>query len=506
MFYSKKSSLIKWFDKQLNGPLYKQLIILLLMIIIVVFIWTFVIYLFNEFFFDIDKDPEQSPFWWTLIYFFDPGNMFSLTKPGSQFFSVLIALTGLILLGGILISVITNYYFQRIQKLKTGRAKYKFSNHFIIIGFDPITPNYIIHLYNESQKSEILIHTSQNAENVSRKLRSFLPSQIEKNIFVLQGERNSIEEIQRLHPEKSKRIIILGEPDEKGHDSLNIDCANKIAEEIKNKSHELKDKICSPIPIYVFFIMPQIFQLSKEFEYFDSDFIHFLPFNFYENWARLIFQNTGWIDFKTEILDEVYVPVDQYKIKLNSNLKAHFVVLGFNSMGHAIVSQLARVCHFPNKQTTTITIIDHDLKEKENLFYAQNPGIKNIYDISFEFVEDDYNSSETRGKIEKIANSANTLSYVIICFKEPDLAISAGVNLPVSVYEKEVPILIRQEYLYGFNRVVQKNIKFFGMRDICLFDNILDDSIAESAHLAFLNVTKELKWYNPDNESYIDWE
>ena len=44
------------------------------------------------------------------------------------------------------------------------------------------------------------------------------------------------------------------------------------------------------------------------------------------------------------------------------------------------------------------------------------------------------------------------------------------------------------------------------MRNICLIDNILDDSIAKLAHESYIKVSKELGWYNPNNESQIEWK
>jgi hypothetical protein len=504
MKFLKNSRHVKWFDKLIGGALHRQLAILLVFIVVVVSCWAIAIILLSKIFPEFYIG-DSSVFWWTLSFFFDPGELLNLEKPGIQVLSVMITVSGLILLGGFLISIITNYYFQRIQKFKNGRANYRFTNHSIIIGFDPIAPEYIIKLYNDLPHSEIVLHTSQDAEFVLRSLQSFLPSNIEKKLFVLQGERNSHEEIQRLHPETSAKVVILGEPDENGHDSLNIDCANIIAGEIKKNYQKSKRK---PVPVFchVFFLKPQIFQISKEFEHFDKQYIHFLPFNFYENWARLVFQNTGWLPINKETPDKIFTPIDQNKIKIDTNFKLHFFIFGFNSMGHAIVMQLIRICHFPNNQNTTITVFDKNAKEQEELFKAHYPGIKDVRNITLEFKSDSVYSEETRNAIHDVAKNENILSYAIVCYKEPDLSISAGLNLPKEMYRRNIPVIIRQEYLYGFGKVLPPNVKLFGMRNVCLFDNIIEDSLAESAHISYLETLKQLGWYNPESENQVEWK
>lgn len=282
------TTLKKWLDQKLAGSLLNQLLILALFILLVILLLSLVAFVIQWIFY-----PGSPSFnrilWWSTIHFLDPGALGADQLTAKRLAGIAVVIIGGAVFGGILIGVFTNAFDQRLQNIASGRINYNFNNHRIIIGYDPMVPGLVERLLKDNPESEIVIHTAQETETIQNTLSSLLPAHLEKKIFVLRGNSTASEELQRLHIHNADGLYILGEPNEPGRDAINISCTTQIID-LLNK-HPYRPK--SELPCHVLFEKLPTYMLAKEFDLSHDKIatLNFLPFNFYEEWARRVFCN-----------------------------------------------------------------------------------------------------------------------------------------------------------------------------------------------------------------------
>ena len=310
-----------------------------------------------------------------------------LKSDGSQkqkLFELLVVLIGWLVFTGLLIAIITNAYFSRIDQIKEGLTRYRFKDHFVIIGYNNMTLSLIqqIHNWSKYENNNIIIHTSQNAREVRTRLHSLIPGELEKKLFVFRGSRDSGEELKSLYLQHARMVLIIGEPDEQGIDSRNIECLKIISGLLTdyNRSGNKKQLDC-----YLYLENQTTFTLLQQYDLPESvrKNITLQTFNLHESWANRILVGSDQIEEDTV----QYYPLDYKPVTNKNGRRIRFVVVGFNRMGQALAIQAARVAHFGTKQKSIITIIDADITEKQNIFFSQYPGIEHISDVQFEFLE-----------------------------------------------------------------------------------------------------------------------
>ena len=172
-------------------------------------------------------------------------SLFALINPGSSFSSlsdnadkiwvIIIGILGMVLLGGLLISVFNNILERRVDKIKNGQIYYRFERHFVIIGYDKMTTGIVKQLSERYPYSHILIQTIQEVPKVYHELFSHISTSIEKKVTIISGNRNSTEDLEKLCVNNCREIFLLGENKEYDHDSLNIECLKRIRFILENK-------------------------------------------------------------------------------------------------------------------------------------------------------------------------------------------------------------------------------------------------------------------------------
>lgn len=83
----------------------------------------------------------------------------------------------------------------------------------------------------------------------------------------------------------------------------------------------------------------------------------------------------------------------------------------------------------------------------EDYFKAQFPYLDSqIADIKIEYINNDICSPSMRSALCKWSHDENRMLTVAICISDPDMSLSLGLNLPSAIYEREIPVLIRQKH------------------------------------------------------------
>jgi len=422
----------------------------------------------------------------SFLSFINPGSTFETDLPVfERVWAFLIGFAGMVLLGGLLISVFHNILQSRIDKVNNGLVHYRFRNHFLFIGYDKMTASIIRQIAQKQPNADIVLQTTSNVPDVRRELLTALDKNTVKNITIVLGSRTSDEDLKKLHPESCNEIFLLGETDEHDRDSLNIQCLKKINSILEQADAEAKR-------CHVLFENQSTYAVFQQQDIPDiKDKIDFLPFNFHECWAQ-----TALVDCRHKKIE--YKSLDREPVTAESAKHVHFVVIGMSRMGVAMGIQAMHICHFPNFITkgikTRITFIDENADREMNFLRGRYPHLFNeidwfyqdkknplnnkdntksktkFTDIELEFVQGRVESPEVREEIKKWTNATDKLLTIAVCFSHSPVSIAAGLYLPDEVYDREIPVFICQEtsactLSLLSNSHKYKNVKPFGMLD-----------------------------------------
>lgn len=408
-----------------------------------------------------------------ICLFIDPGSVANVPAE-LRWFSLIVAILGLLLFTGLLISVVSNMLERHVERYREGNISYPLENHVVIIGFDEMVPMLIQQICTDSQYEDcyILIQSIQPASEVRSRIHTVLDIKQEKRILVLHAQRNSTEELEKLYTTSAREIFLIGESNEYDHDSLNIDSLQKIVAIHRKKQN------CPLIMVSVLFEYQTTyaaFQVSDLAEEWRQQ-IDFRPFNFYEEWAKklLVKRHYGEGNAKVE-----YPALDREPITWESDRYIHFVIIGMSRMGVALGVEAAQLLHFPNfcrdqGLKSRITFIDAAADEEMNFFrgryrhyfdlslsyyrHMEQIGMiqtippnrvhkknVNFLDIEFEFIKGRAENPAIQELLAQWAKDPQQELSIAICLNFPPQSMAMGLYLPDIIYDKNIPVFVRQE-------------------------------------------------------------
>lgn len=380
---------------------------------------------------------------------------------------LIIHFLGLIFFSGVLIATITNVIKTIGEKFKNGELYFYFSDHIVILGGQDISFNLIRQL--KKKNAWIEIQTSDSASRLNQRLEMNLNEEVLKKVVVIQGSRDSEEDLKNLCIQNASAVYIFGEEGESSKDITNLNCLEKIKQicEEKNK----KEKICCNV----------LFENQSTFSI--LNFADGLPdikkqielraFNFYEDWAMKVLGARKFCEHH-ENETGYYCPLDREPITKDTEKGVHLVIVGANRIGFAMASTAAHIAHYPNFITkgikTKITIIDPNMKEEMLFFkgkyahlfdlsvwqYRENNGNeweskinhipeKDFLDIEWEFINGAVQSDEVRQLLTEYCGDEKRLMTLAVCLEDSPKSLAAGLYLPDVIYEKKIPVLFYQE-------------------------------------------------------------
>ena len=359
-----------------------------------------------------NKQDSPSLLWIVYSHFMDPGNQHMAASTPGRGWVAIIAISGVIFLNGILISILTNWFDKRREHWLRGEIRYprfflKKNKFAIVIGANEIVSSVIKNLLSHKTDGEInfkcegnneyvILQTCKEAVDVREELSSHLTEEDLKRVIIYNAQRDSKAELAELFIENATEIYILGESTLKDqgetyHDALNMKCVNMIADyldHINNKNrtdkNEIHKKVCK--------VMFEYQTTYSMFQYSDmpenvNDNIVFIPFNCYETWAQRVmvegvFDNREHKDcsgnndetrtsnsgIRPDFIE--YTPLDGKGISCDSDEYVHFVVVGMSKIGVAMGVQAMFQAHYLNfrKARSRITFIDTNA-DKEMAYF-----------------------------------------------------------------------------------------------------------------------------------------
>lgn len=445
----------------------------------------------------ISCQKNPSIFWTVYYHFIDPGNQHMTTSQSGRGWSALIAILGVFLLNGILVSSIVGWVDRRKEKWLKGEVKYPYflrrKKHYVIIGGNDMVFAIVRQIFKNptSIKAKspklpyILIQTSRDVEEFRRELFSTLTEQQQQHIVMFYGSRTSEEELKNLWLQQATEVYILGEQTrtdelEPYHDTINMQCFDLLTQIAARNSDRKNAKVVKCYVMFEYQTSFAAFQSSNQPRIVKTkegkELLAFIPFSPYESWAQTVLVN-GNITTPDNITI-IYNNIDEDGISYDSDKTVHIIIVGMSKMGTAMAIETAHLAHFPNfvrdnSKRTKITFIDKNAREESDFFMGRFPDLfklckwtdvdgnvhnewsptcdeykyfgKNFLDIEWEFRNGGVESEENREYLKScFGENSNEIITIAVCLPWPHQSLAAALYLPKVAIHKANDIWVYQ--------------------------------------------------------------
>ena len=466
----------------------------------------------------------------------------SKSKAMSFPLTVVCAILSLIIFSGMLISVISNMLKRRIKQFTKGETNYKFSGHVVVLGFNRTIPSLLRSIYKKDNSAYILLMSGKDSEMIREWVHANVEEEIEDNLVVMNGVRNTVDDLKRLNLKNDvQEIYVLGEENEPAHDAVNMECVRKIADLLPNKETKIRCHVL--FDSSTMYATLQYVDIENDLK----EKIDFVPFNYHEVWARTVLatipDNKIFINGNAQPWN--YEPLDGNGIASGSLKEDHLVVIGMKGMGTALATNAAHILHFPNfregdfSTCSTITFIDREAAAKgrefrsryETLFdlarwrsvdgaeclsdegwvdpmddqdsdspYKGFLGDVNFMDIQWEFIEGDANDDMVKQYLLQQAARQNQLLTIAFCGDDSEVNAKACIGLPDSVIANVHQILVRQKESTELVNMLRKNkrpgyanIRPFGIEAEGFYHDNTHEEIAKLVNASYSGIDMDNK-------------
>ncbi len=477
----------------------------------------------------------------------------SLLKSGSSelvpdgMMHIFLGLVGAILIAPFAIALAISFIRRFPERVRSGLRRYHFiKGHYVLIGYNRYSASIISNRVGreKDQTKSLVLLTAINPKMIRAELRSLLPKSMEERVIIYAGDPQSKEQIKSLRLPYTKAVYVTLDGDEWNSPyARNISIIQSISEYAGERDKN------NHLPVNVLINDDKAYDLAQSLELPDSCYgfnekrnldIHI--YNFYENWARLLWSYSGIKDANGNYC---YDHLDFEPLE-GSDKYVHLVIVGFNSMGKALLKEAVRLCHYPNFDEannigkTQITIIDPLADTLQCDFEAAYPYLHQIKDIDLVFRKARIEDKEIRADIANWALDKKQLLTIAVCLDDPDTAMQMALSFPESVYveygqlelepKKNDPsratviknntrphVLVRQSVCSSIQEIINANakhyanLKIFGTYYEGLAVNLLNDNLAICVNglyadhlyddLGKISIIEEL----PIEEKYETW-
>ena len=403
-----------------------------------------------------------------------------------------------IVMVSVLTSLFTNSFDKTARRYLSGKTHYNVKNHVTIFGYHEMLPGLLKQLFDTEGEHRLFLIQTPQVFRARNELSRVLTKKQMSRIILQNGEIISGLDLPHMHVGSACEIFILGEEMRLGadssHDTAVLQCLTNIVDMLPVIISD-KDKILCHV----------MFEHHSTFTVFQHTDLNnrilqrllFLPFNYYEMWARKVFVNDSLKPTVSESCP--YLPLEGvHGIDKDSEDHVHLIVIGMSRMGVAMGMQAAHLAHYPNfighpERKTRITFIDRNARvemyhlqgrmeamfqtarwrfiepQLEDYSYStsviecapwHNPLNDNdshspykssdghlghdFIDVEWEFIHADDENPAVQDYLRSLALDNRTRLTVAVCVPDSNQAIAIGVNLPHTIYESAVQVLIYQ--------------------------------------------------------------
>ena len=425
------------------------------------------------------------------IYLPHSGHIFGT---GFIIVSTVIYVLGVVVFGGMLISMLVNGVNRRIERHRDGDISYLKSGHYVIMGYDEMVHSIILSIMDRDPKARILILSSVPARVVMEKIGSSVARGYKERIFPYYGHRTIKDSYGKIHLESAEEVYIVGNRTLPAHDAINIECVDSIYNYLK----PFKDYPRTITCVFEDLDTYGAFKTTEVFRHLAGMGIDFVPINFYTLWARKVFIDRR---YKSETREEPYTYPTVYRepITRDSEQYVHLVFVGITYLGVAFANEAANYFHFPpfrdgRTRKTVITFIDKVADEEMPLFVTRNryffsvqppeyrdlsgngrdhevtipemvsrasSSIDGTLDVKFEFIKGDIFSREVQDELCRWAGDEKQDMSIFLTLANQKFNFAIGMNMPDDIYTRGIPIFIRQDRSDNFVTNLRENTGTF---------------------------------------------
>jgi len=507
------SQSIRWLDRALIGKIRRLILFLLLSYLLVFCVFWGLSLLLHPLEHQDIKDPNdiikkevhkdsfngsvQERGWGILSHFFDPGNL-HMASSKERWLATFIAFFGSIMFGGLIISNITNILQRRVEQINSGQKQYRFRKHLVILGWDDMVVGIIKNAFKKNPQIHIILQTSHSTHQVKKDLDIYLDQEMLDRLVFYYGNRNSEEDLRKLDLNHAESVYVIGEKEEYERDSKNLQVMQLLPPFAEKGRVLIANLNC-----FLLIHDRMIYHLTQDFDL-SSKKVNLILLNPYEEWGRRIFANLNKLMLHPKEM-EMYPSLPCH---LDGQKNMVLIIAGFGKMGQSMLVQAIRFLHASNGSKTKVILIDKNISNLFPKFKRSYPGWKDLYTHKLETWNDDFFSDQVYNRLKRITQKKGNSPYFIISFRETSRALKAGFNLPIEVYQREIPVLVRQDMPDGIRNMLEKlrykddenpssiykNIKCFGAIHEMFFDASdfeLRESLAKAINTTYDNKLRE---------------
>lgn len=521
---TKRSRLKLFIDRAFSESLGRQILGLLVILGITLLAFYISVGKFDDEWREFCTWEEVNPYLLPIYLLIDSNALNNLYMRGGVdgwllFVSSVVYLVGIVFFNGMIISIITNAIANRVEKHRKGLLRYLKSGHYIIMGYDEMVPSIIAEVLSKDSHADVLMLTSVDADVIRKKLLKSVAKDKMEHVFITYGERTVKDCYKDIRLEHAREIYIVGKRDLPAHDAINVECVGNVFAYLKEGKfqHIPKRVICvfEDLDTYAAFKTTEIFK-----EQIGKLNIEFIPYNFYSGWAKQVFIKRSYKE-KMNLKDEIgYPSVYGEGIAPDDKKKVHLVFVGMSNFSVAFAMEAAHLLHFPNFEKdktsrTRITFIDKNAGEELKLFATRNrhffevqpyyyldmshpscdssqkemkesekkyellSGNLNEYDfldVEFEFIQGNVYEHNVQKLIGKWAEDDNQYLSIFLAMSDQRSNFVLGMNMPDEVYDRAIPVFIRQEradeFVTNLRKADDKDVNYYFINDNEKVENI----------------------------------
>lgn len=396
---------------------------------------------------------------------------------GLLLFATLTYICGVLIFSGALIGIITNMIGHRVENHRDGLIPYVNSGHYLILGYDEIVPSLITEIFVKAPKSDVVILSSMDAKVIREKVRRSVARDKMDQIFISYGHKMVRDYYKDIHLENAVEVFIVGNRTRPAHDAVNVECVDNIWSYLSDNGFKTYPRkitcVFEDLDTYASFKTTEIFTKLG------GKGIEFLPYNFYEGWARQVFCKQSYREKnRAEVLS--YPSVYGGGIGPEDRKRVHLVFVGTSYFSVSFAMEAAHMLHFPNFEgdkslKTRITFIELNAEAELREFATRNrhffevqpylyrdvsgnggePALRDelvsqrleqtgFLDVEFEFIKGDIYSKEVQDLVAQWATDGGQYLSLFLAMADQRKNFMLGMNLPDEVYDNDVPVFIRQ--------------------------------------------------------------
>ena len=352
--------------------------------------------------------------------------------------------------GGILLGVFIGQGVGFWNQVRAGKFRYKagLAGHYLIFGWEPNCATLLRDVCENRRQLSIfdvltrrplfVILSGCAAEEIKGQVNaSFKTDVLDKKPFTLvvyNGQYDSSEEFAWLNVERAKRIFVTGDFNEPAHDSRVVSLLARLNRFLGGLQRKGLTQIGCMARIDSHVLCRSLGSIAVE----PSNHLHVQFFNFYENWARRI-----WEDQYNKV--RYFPPLDFLSGGTGKKLDLALLVVGFGNMGQSLALRALErsVCYGGRK--VNIYAVDANMDRREPAFNAVFDGLCKRFQPTASIALEPamaVESAEFESLLKELLGKFRQLT-IAITLPNPDEALESALHI-ASITRDTAMILLRQ--------------------------------------------------------------